>query len=54
MTALAWKAGLTMWAATALQRKVAHIQPKSMIKEKNDDFPMTEDELAWFIDYFKG
>lgn len=54
VTALAWKAGLSMRAACALQAKVAHIQPKSMMKAIDGDYPMSDDELAWYIDYFKG
>lgn len=52
VTALAWKAGLSMKTATALQTGIARIQPKSMVKADGADYPMTEGELAWFIDYF--
>ncbi|OHC73300.1 MAG: hypothetical protein A3G18_12135 [Rhodospirillales bacterium RIFCSPLOWO2_12_FULL_58_28] len=52
VTALAWKAGLSMKAALALQTKIARIQPRSMIKAEDGDYPLTEDELAWFINYF--
>ena len=53
VTALAWKSGLSMWAATKLQTRIARIQPKSMIKAREGrSYPMTETDLNWYVDYF--
>lgn len=53
VTALAWKSGLSMWAATKLQTRIARIQPKSMIKAREGrNYPMPEADLNWYVDYF--
>ena len=53
VTALAWKSGLSMWAATKLQTRIARIQPKSMIKAgEGRGYPMAESDLNWYVDYF--
>ena len=52
-TALAWKSGLSMWAATKLQTRIARIQPKSMIKAREGrSYPMSDADLDWYVDYF--
>ena len=55
VTALAWKAGLSMRTAETLQTRVARIQPKSMIKAREGDaFPMNEEDLNWYLELFTG
>ncbi len=53
VTALVWKAGLSMAFAVSVQRRIAHIPPRSMTKETaNSDFPLEQKEMEWFLDYF--
>lgn len=53
LCALAWKAKLSAGIAVSLQRRVGKIPAKSMLHEAADgSYEMTEDELAWYIDYF--
>jgi len=52
--ALAWKAGLGMRVAMALQTRVANLKPKDMLKASGDGFPLSEEDLVWYIDYFSS
>lgn len=55
MTALAWKAGLGARAAVQLQLKLARIPPPKVLHPKDDDdFPLTEDEMVWQIEFLGG
>jgi uncharacterized protein (DUF2336 family) len=55
VTALAWKAGLTMRTALGLQEKLALIPPNRRLNARNGlDFPLTEDEMRWQIDFYAG
>lgn len=55
VAALAWKAGMPMSLAMSLQRKVARMPAKSMLKESaSGGFPIPEDELAWYVEYFQS
>lgn len=55
VTALAWKAGLGPRAAVQLQLKLARIPPPKVLQPKgDDDFPMTEDEMVWQIEFLGG
>lgn len=52
--ALTWKAGLSAELAVSLQRRIGKIPAKSMIKEGPEgSFQMAEEELKWYVDYFK-
>jgi len=54
LCALAWKAGHGADIATSLQRRIGKIPAKSMIHEASGgSFQMTEEELEWYVDYFK-
>jgi uncharacterized protein (DUF2336 family) len=54
-TALCWKAGLDMAVAVALQESLGRIKPETMITPGTDGtFPLPDDELTWFVDYFNG
>jgi len=54
LCALAWKAGQGADLATSLQRRIGKVPAKSMIHEASDgSFQMTEEELEWYVDYFK-
>ncbi len=55
MTALAWKAGLGARAAVQLQLKLARIPPPKVLQPEGDDeFPLTEDEMVWQIEFLVG
>lgn len=55
VTSLVWKAGMPMSLAMSLQRKVARVPTKQMLKESaSGGFPMPEDELEWYIKYFQS
>lgn len=54
LCALTWKAGLGADIAVSLQRRIGKIPAKSMIQANPDgSFHMTEEELEWYVDYFK-
>jgi uncharacterized protein (DUF2336 family) len=54
LCALAWKAGHGADIAVSLQRRVGNIPAKSMILEAKDgSYQMKEEELEWYVDYFK-
>ncbi len=53
VTALAWKAGLSMEAAVQLQAKLALIPPPDLLTAKNADaYPLAPDEMEWQIQLF--
>lgn len=53
VTALAWKAGLTMRTAYALQKSIALVPPTMMLHaEDGVDFPLDAKELGWQLDAF--
>jgi len=53
VVALAWKAGLAMRTAMRLQLRVAHIPPTALINARDGtDYPMSEQDMAWQIEYF--
>lgn len=54
LCALAWKAGHGADIAVSLQRRIGKIPAKSMIHEAKDgSFQMSDEELEWYVDYFK-
>jgi len=53
VTALAWKAGLSMRTAYALQKSVALVPPLQLLHAENGvDFPIEPKELAWQLEAF--
>lgn len=53
MVALVWKAGLSMRAASAIQTQVMKLSPDERLAARGGwDFPLSEDEMAWQLDYF--
>lgn len=53
ITALCWKAGLSMRTALAIQTHIAHV-PKDQLALPRDGigYPMTPDEMSWHLQYF--
>ena len=55
MTALAWKAGLSMRTAVQLQTRLGGVNPRQALQPRGGkDFPMNEEELKWQIEFFGG
>jgi hypothetical protein len=50
VTALAWKAGLTMRTAVSLQRSVALINSNQVVYAKDGfDYPFEEKDMDWLL-----
>ncbi len=55
LTAFAWKAGLNMRAAVELQQHLARIAPPEVLRARNGtDYPMTQEDMRWQLDFFGG
>ncbi len=53
VVAIVWKAGLGMRLAMKVQLQIAQIAPSSVIKARDGvDFPLTEEELTWQLEFF--
>ncbi len=53
VVAIVWKAGLGMRLAMKVQMQIAQIAPGSVIKARDGiDFPLTEEELTWQLEFF--
>jgi uncharacterized protein (DUF2336 family) len=53
VTALAWKAGLSMRFALALQQDLAKVAPRELLYPRNgEQFPLSEDDMQWQIEFF--
>jgi len=51
ITALAWRAGLSMRMAMRLQAKLGRVPPHRMVNARNGtDFPLSAEEMAWQIE----
>jgi uncharacterized protein (DUF2336 family) len=55
ITALAWNAGLGMRTAVQLQLRLGRVPPPKILQARNGvDFPLSEDEMQWQIEFFSG
>ncbi len=55
VTALTWRAGLSMRTAMRLQSGLARIPPREVVNARDGvDFPLTPDEMDWHLEYFAG
>lgn len=55
ITALAWKAGLSMRFAIKLQTRFANVPRREVLHAKNGvDYPMSEEDMEWQINFFSG
>ncbi len=53
VVAIVWKAGLGMRLAMKVQMQIAKIAPATVIKARDGvDYPLTEEELNWQLDFF--
>jgi uncharacterized protein (DUF2336 family) len=55
ITALAWKAGLSMPAAARLQSVLGHIPPtKALRPSRNGGYPLTPEAMRWQLEFLTG
>jgi uncharacterized protein (DUF2336 family) len=53
VTALVWRAGLSMRAAVKVQVLLGQIPPPQALKPRNGDaYPMSEEAMLWQLDFF--
>jgi uncharacterized protein (DUF2336 family) len=53
VTALVWKAGLSMRTAVQVQKQLAHIPHQQVLFAQNGvEFPLTPEEMQWHVEYF--
>lgn len=53
LTALGWKAGMSMRTAVQMQKSLGHIPHQSTLFALNGiEYPLPPDEMQWHIDYF--
>lgn len=53
MTALAWKAGFSMRFAIKLQSRYANVPSAELLHARDGfDFPMSEDDMTWQLDFY--
>ncbi|MBP2231425.1 uncharacterized protein (DUF2336 family) [Azospirillum agricola] len=53
VTALVWRAGLTMRFARQVQLRLAQIPPKTALNARDGtQYPMTDDEMRWQLEFF--
>jgi hypothetical protein len=55
MTALAWKAGMSMRFAIRLQARFAGVAPGDILNARDGvDYPMADDEMEWMLEFFRS
>jgi hypothetical protein len=53
VTALVWRAKLSMRVAFKIQTFVMHLAPGELLPARDGvHFPLTEDEMRWHLNYF--
>lgn len=53
ITALCWKAGLSMRTALSIQAHIAHVpQANLVLPREGIDYPLAESEIIWHLQYF--
>jgi uncharacterized protein (DUF2336 family) len=53
ITALNWKAGLSMRTAVTLQRQICGVPQKNLVLAREGiGYPLSEDEMSWYLDFF--
>ena len=53
ITALVWKAGLSMAMAVLVQEKIGRLSGKKVLQPTNDGgFPLSKDDLDWYLESF--
>ncbi len=55
ITALAWKAGVSMRTGMRLQQRLGSIPPQAILNARNGvDYPLNPEEMEWQISYFSS
>jgi uncharacterized protein (DUF2336 family) len=55
ITALAWKAGMTMRTALAIQTRIALVpRDHLLLAREGIHYPLSPDEMEWHLEYFAG
>ncbi len=55
VTSLAWHANLSMRTALKLQKDLARVPSHAILNARGGvDYPLGEDELSWYLDFFTG
>lgn len=54
VTALAWKAGLSMSFAEQLQLRLAYIAERDALRAQYGNYPLSEDDMTWQLGMFDG
>jgi uncharacterized protein (DUF2336 family) len=55
VTAIAWQAGLGMRTAVQLQLRLARVPPPKVLQARaGTDYPLSENEMRWQIEFFGG
>ena len=55
VTALAWHADLSMRTALTLQKELAQVPSHAILNARGGvDYPLSQDELSWYLDFFTG
>lgn len=53
LVAVAWRGGLSMKLAAAIQQRMAHIPPAEVLGPvKGANYPLSEDEMRWQLEFF--
>ncbi len=53
LVAVAWKGGLSMKLAVAIQQRMARIPPAEVLAPvKGANYPLSEDEMRWQLEFF--
>ncbi|MBI3707526.1 MAG: DUF2336 domain-containing protein [Proteobacteria bacterium] len=53
VTALAWKAGLSMHTAVQMQLRLGGIAPKQLLSAtRGGEYPLSTDEMIWHLEFF--
>ena len=53
LVAVCWKAGISMPTAVIAQKRIARIPPREVQGSVDGDFPFTEEEMTWQLEFFE-
>ncbi|MCW8915542.1 MAG: DUF2336 domain-containing protein [Magnetovibrio sp.] len=51
--AVCWKSNLSMRTTVLIQKRIAKVPPREVQGSVDGDFPFTEDEMKWQLDFFQ-
>lgn len=52
VVALAWKAGLSPHLASQLQLRIGGIAPKQLLAGRDNEWPLSPEEMTWHLEFF--